>query len=50
MVMIPSASQQRKTGSLLDDMGVNHRINDILSDNGLYAEWENGGVLGVSEQ
>ena len=37
-------------GSLLDDMGVNHRINDILSANGLYAEWENGGVLGVSEQ
>jgi|TARA_R110000764_G_scaffold41477_1_gene93325 hypothetical protein len=34
----------------LDDFGVNHRINDILIDNGLYAEWENGGVLGVAEQ
>jgi len=33
----------------LDDFGVNHKINDILNDHDLYAEWENGGVLGVSK-
>ena len=29
--------------------GVNNRINDILDDQGLYAEWINPGVLGVWE-
>ena len=43
------ADYYREFDAGLDDFGVNHRINDILSDNGLYYEWENGGVLGVSE-
>ena len=33
----------------LDCFGVNHKINAILEKQGLYAEWENGGVLGVAE-
>ena len=36
-------------GTTLDDFGVNHKINAILEKQGLYAEWENGGVLGVAE-
>tara|TARA_R110000772_G_scaffold111457_1_gene215328 strand:+ start:598 stop:858 length:261 start_codon:yes stop_codon:yes gene_type:complete len=34
----------------LDDFGVNHKINDVLHDNGLFAEWCNTGVLGVAEK
>ena len=33
----------------LDDFGVNNKINAILEKQGLYAEWINGGVLGVAE-
>ncbi len=33
----------------LDDFGVNHKINDVLQKHGLFAEWENTGVLGVAE-
>jgi len=29
--------------------GVNNRINDILDEHGLYAEWVNPGVLSVQE-
>ena len=43
------ADYYAENNSSLDDFGVNHRINDILNDHGLYAEWENGGVLGVSK-
>jgi hypothetical protein len=43
------ADYYRENDAALDDFGVNHKINDILHANGLYAEWENGGVLGVSE-
>ena len=43
------ADYYREFDAGLDDFGVNHRINDILSDNGLFAEWENAGVLGVAE-
>ena len=43
------ADYYKEFDAMLDDFGVNHRINDILSDNGLFAEWENGGVLGVAE-
>lgn len=39
----------RENDASLDDFGVNHKINDILNDHGLFAEWENGGVLGVSK-
>ena len=35
--------------SELDCFGVNHKINDILDKQGLFAEWENTGVLGVAE-
>ena len=34
---------------LLDDFGVNHMINTILEKQGLFAEWENTGVLGVAK-
>ena len=34
---------------LSDDFGVNHKINAILEKQGLFAEWENTGVLGVAE-
>ena len=43
------ADYYREFDAGLDDFDVNHRINDILSDNGLFAEWENAGVLGVAE-
>lgn len=33
----------------LDCFGVNLKINAILEKQGLYAEWENGGVLGVAQ-
>ena len=39
----------RGGGSDLDDFGVNHKINAILEKQGLYAEWENTGVLGVAK-
>ena len=35
--------------SLLDDFGVNHKINEILEKNGLYAEWQNPGCLYIAE-
>jgi len=38
------------TNTTLDFFGVNHKINAILERNGLFAEWENGAVLGVAEQ
>ncbi len=43
------ADYYAENNASLDDFGVNHKINDILNDHGLYAEWENGGVLGVSK-
>jgi len=36
-------------GTTLDDFGVNHEINDTLEANGLYAEWQNPGVLSVQK-
>ena len=33
----------------LGDWGVNQIVVDVLSQNGLYAEWINPGVLGVHE-
>tara|TARA_R110000850_G_scaffold143789_3_gene266006 strand:+ start:423 stop:674 length:252 start_codon:yes stop_codon:yes gene_type:complete len=44
------ADYYRENDVALDDFGVNHKINDILHDHGLFAEWENGGVLGVSKK
>ena len=35
---------------VLDDFGVNHRINAILEKQGLFAEWVNPGVLGVAKK
>jgi len=35
--------------SVLDDFGVNHEINKILDKHGLFAEWQNPGVLSVCE-
>ena len=43
------AEYYTRHGSTLDDFGVNHQINDILEKQGLFAEWENTGVLGVAE-
>jgi|TARA_R110000868_G_scaffold303686_1_gene564191 hypothetical protein len=34
-------------GGALDDFGVNNKINAILDANGLFAEWNNPGMLGV---
>ena len=31
----------------LDDFGVDKRINAVLEKNGLFAEWQNPGCLGV---
>lgn len=30
-----------------DDFGVSNKIMEVLTENGLYAEWINAGVLGV---
>ena len=35
--------------SMLDDFGVNHKINAILDKYGLFAEWQNPGCLAVCE-
>ncbi len=43
------AEYYTRHGTTLDDFGVNHQINDILEKQGLFAEWENTGVLGVAE-
>lgn len=34
---------------LLDDFGVNHKINAILEKHGLFAEWQNPGLLAICE-
>ena len=41
------ADMYREFPADLDDFGVNHKINKILDKYGLFAEWINGGVLGV---
>jgi len=35
--------------SLLDDFGVNHKINAVLEKHGFFAEWQNPGRLAVCE-
>jgi len=35
--------------TMLDDFGVNHKINAILGKYGLFAEWQNPGCLAVCE-
>lgn len=36
-------------GTFVDDFGVNQRINRILDQYGLFAEWQNPGCLAVCE-
>ncbi len=43
------AEYYTRHGTTLDEFGVNHEINDILAKQGLFAEWENTGVLGVAK-
>ena len=43
------AEYYREFGTGLDEFGVNPKINDVLQSNGLFAEWDNTGVLGVAE-
>jgi len=35
--------------SMCDDFGVNHKINAILEKHGLFAEWQNPGLLAICE-
>jgi hypothetical protein len=35
--------------TMLDDFGVNHKINAILDKYGLFAEWQNPGCLAICE-
>tara|TARA_R110000764_G_scaffold126449_2_gene214061 strand:+ start:1224 stop:1481 length:258 start_codon:yes stop_codon:yes gene_type:complete len=43
------ADMYREFPAELDEFGVNHKINAILEKNGLFAEWINGGVVGVCQ-